>query len=140
MPGAIVSYEPVHSKAARRNIEGVALLLSARDLSKSYGSDPLFRNLNLNISEGERIGVIGPNGSGKSTLLELLAGRMQPDSGEVVLRKNTRACLRGTGFALCAESTVREVIRRALEAGRYRRGGERQPRGRDAGACRFHAI
>jgi ATP-binding cassette subfamily F protein uup len=96
-------------------MEPVALLISARDLSKSYGSDPLFRNLNLNISEGERIGVIGPNGSGKSTLLELLAGRRHPDSGEVVSRKNTRLAYVQQDSQFGVGATVRQVIRRALE-------------------------
>jgi ATP-binding cassette subfamily F protein uup len=96
---------------------GVALLISARDLSKSYGADPLFRNLNLNISEGERIGVIGPNGSGKSTLLELLAGRRRPDSGEVVLRKNTRLAYVEQDSRFPPKATVRAVIRRALQEG-----------------------
>jgi len=95
----------------------VALLLNARELSKSYGSEPLFRNLTLNISEGERIGVIGPNGSGKSTLLELLAGRKQPDSGEVALRKNTRLALVEQNSQFAAGESVRQVIRRALERG-----------------------
>lgn len=97
-------------------MEGVALLISARDLSKSYGADPLFRNFNLNISDGERIGVIGPNGSGKSTLLELLAGRRRPDSGEVVLRKNTRLAYVEQDSRFAPKATVREVIRGALAA------------------------
>ncbi len=106
---------------------GVALLISARDLSKSYGADPLFRNLNLNISEGERIGVIGPNGSGKSTLLELLAGRRRPDSGEVVLRKNTRLAYVEQDSRFPPKATVRAVIRRALAGGRRSGGSPRQP-------------
>jgi ATP-binding cassette subfamily F protein uup len=96
----------------------VALLLNARDLSKSYGSDPLFRNLNLNISEGERIGVIGPNGAGKSTLLELISGNTSPDSGEVALRKGTRLAYVRQDSRFAAGSTVRQVIRTALEQGK----------------------
>ena len=98
----------------------MALLLSARDLSKSYGADPLFRSLNLNISEGERIGVIGPNGSGKSTLLELLSGRRQPDSGEVALRKNTRLAYVEQDSQFADGTTVRRVIRQALDAAAVR--------------------
>jgi ATP-binding cassette subfamily F protein uup len=93
----------------------VALLLSARDLSISYGSGPLFRNLNLNISEGERVGLIGPNGSGKSTLLELLSSRKQPDSGEVAMRKNTRLAYVEQDSRFAAGETLRSVIQRALE-------------------------
>ncbi|MGH9653221.1 MAG: ATP-binding cassette domain-containing protein, partial [Bryobacteraceae bacterium] len=63
----------------------MALVLNAQELSKSYGSAPLFWNISVNISDSDRLGLIGPNGSGKSTLLEILAGRRQPDSGEVAL-------------------------------------------------------
>ncbi len=107
----------------------MALLLNARELSKSYGADPLFRNLTLNISEGERIGVIGPNGSGKSTLLQLLSGRQQPDSGEVALRKNTRLAYVEQDSVFPAQATVRQVIRRALEQGRV---PEEEKDGREA--------
>ena len=45
--------------------------------------EPLFRNLDLTVARGERIGLVAPNGRGKSTLLALLAGRAEPDEGEV---------------------------------------------------------
>jgi ABC transport system ATP-binding/permease protein len=93
----------------------VALLLNAQNLAKSYGADPLFRDLSLNVSEGDRLGLIGPNGSGKSTLLEILAGRRQPDSGEVALRKNTRLRYVSQDSRFAAGESVRQVIRRALE-------------------------
>jgi ATP-binding cassette subfamily F protein uup len=92
----------------------VALLLSARDLAKAYGADPLFRNLNLNISECERIGIIGPNGSGKSTLLELLSSSRQPDSGEVALRKHTRLAYVRQDSTFPAGASIRDVIQHAL--------------------------
>jgi len=93
----------------------VALLLNAQNLAKSYGADPLFSDLSLNVSEGDRLGLIGPNGSGKSTLLEILAGRREPDTGEVALRKNTRLRYVSQDSRFAAGETVRQVIRRALE-------------------------
>jgi ATP-binding cassette subfamily F protein uup len=68
----------------------LAPIINAQELSKRFGTAPLFRNVSFTISEGDRIGLIGPNGSGKSTLLEILAGRVKPDSGEVATRKRTR--------------------------------------------------
>jgi ATP-binding cassette subfamily F protein uup len=94
----------------------VALLLSTHGLSKAYGPDPLFRNISLNISEGDRLGLIGPNGSGKSTLLELLAGRRDPDQGDVAMRKGTRLGYVAQDSRFAPGLTIREVVRRALDA------------------------
>ena len=66
------------------------MLLTGRNLSKSYGPRLLFAGITLGISEGERIGLIGANGSGKSTLLRILAGSEQPDDGELVARRQLR--------------------------------------------------
>jgi ATP-binding cassette subfamily F protein uup len=93
----------------------VAILANAQGLEKSYGPAPLFRNLSVGISEGDRIGLIGPNGSGKSTLLEILAGRKQPDSGEVAIRKGVRLSYIAQDSQFAAEHTVRSVIHSALE-------------------------
>jgi ABC transport system ATP-binding/permease protein len=93
----------------------VALLLNTQNLAKSYGADPLFSNLSINLSEGDRLGLVGPNGSGKSTLLEILAGRRRPDAGEVALRKNTRLSYVSQDSRFADGETVRHVIRRALD-------------------------
>lgn len=74
----------------------------------------MFRNISLNIFEGDRLGLIGPNGSGKSTLLEILAGRREPDSGEVALRKNTRLSFVAQESRFLPGESVRTILRRAL--------------------------
>jgi ATPase subunit of ABC transporter with duplicated ATPase domains len=65
------------------------LALEVQDLSKGYGDEPLFKNLNLMIAVGERVAVIGPNGIGKSTLLKTLVGDLEPDTGEVKWSENS---------------------------------------------------
>jgi ATPase subunit of ABC transporter with duplicated ATPase domains len=65
------------------------LALEVQDLSKGYGEQPLFKNLNLMIAVGERVAVIGPNGIGKSTLLKTLVGDLEPDTGEVKWSENS---------------------------------------------------
>jgi ATP-binding cassette subfamily F protein uup len=57
-------------------------LVTLRNVSISYGGDPVLEGVDLQIEPGERISLVGRNGSGKSTLLMFLAGRIPPDSGE----------------------------------------------------------
>jgi len=54
-------------------------------LAKGYGDRTLLQDLDLNISRGDRVGIIGPNGCGKSTLLKMMAGRVVPDAGRMVM-------------------------------------------------------
>lgn len=62
--------------------------LQIESLTKSFGERVLFENITFGIAEGERIGLIAANGSGKSTLMNIIAGRMDYDSGEVVFRRD----------------------------------------------------
>lgn len=66
------------------------MLLTGRNLSKSYGPRLLFSGITLGLNEGERIGLIGANGSGKSTLLRIFAGLETPDEGELIARRQLR--------------------------------------------------
>jgi ABC transport system ATP-binding/permease protein len=65
-------------------------ILNAQGITKAFGAHSLFREISFTISEGDRIGLIGPNGSGKSTLLGILAGEIEPDTGNLAARKGTR--------------------------------------------------
>ncbi|WP_125141981.1 ABC-F family ATP-binding cassette domain-containing protein [Clostridium transplantifaecale] len=59
-------------------------------LSKSYGDKVLLRDFNYIFLKNDRIGIIGPNGSGKSTLMKMIAGWVQPDSGETVIGQTVK--------------------------------------------------
>ncbi len=65
-------------------------ILTAENLTKSYGEKVLFKDISFGIDEGEKIGVIGVNGTGKSTLLKILAGVEWPDQGKVTMGNNVR--------------------------------------------------
>ncbi|MCB1116784.1 MAG: ATP-binding cassette domain-containing protein [Chlamydiia bacterium] len=60
-------------------------LLSFQDLSFSYGSIEVLKNVNLEVHQGEYIGIIGPNGGGKTTALQLILGFLKPRKGMVHL-------------------------------------------------------
>ena len=65
-----------------------ALVLEAKDISKTFGAQQIVKNCSLRVMRGDRIGVVGPNGSGKTTLVNLLTGTLAPDSGSVRLGAN----------------------------------------------------
>ncbi|MBR4308015.1 MAG: ABC transporter ATP-binding protein [Oscillospiraceae bacterium] len=60
-------------------------MVHCADLHKDYGNFTAIRSLNLDLPAGRVIGLLGPNGSGKTTLLKILAGLLQPTSGEVAI-------------------------------------------------------
>ena len=64
-------------------------ILELHRLSKSYGSQELFTDINHNFQPRERIGIIGPNGCGKTTLLKIIVGEVEPDLGSVKVGVNT---------------------------------------------------
>jgi len=90
------------------------LLESCTGLSKSFGARTLFENISLGISEGERLGLIGRNGSGKSTLLLILAGRLEPDSGSISMRRNLRVGYVPQEAAFPDGKTAAEVVAEAI--------------------------
>ncbi|MBB6453829.1 ATPase subunit of ABC transporter with duplicated ATPase domains [Salirhabdus euzebyi] len=64
------------------------MLLTLKDVKKIFGSDLLFENLNFEIKEKDRIGLVGRNGSGKTTIFKLITELEVPDKGQVFKRKN----------------------------------------------------
>ncbi len=65
-------------------------MISLVNLSKHYPTRTLFDNLSLKISLRERMAIVGPNGAGKSSLLKMIAGQLEPDSGQVILPVSAR--------------------------------------------------
>jgi ATP-binding cassette subfamily F protein 3 len=65
-------------------------LVSLTGVSVAFGERRLLDSVNLTVAAGSRMALVGPNGSGKTTLMRIMAGQAGPDSGSVVLEKETR--------------------------------------------------
>ncbi len=90
-------------------------LINVRSISKSFGAEPLFQNVSFTVSEKDRVGLIGPNGSGKSTLLRILAGTVEPDDGEIAVKKRIRLSYVEQESQFRPGDTVKSVIDAAME-------------------------
>ena len=91
-------------------------VIEFKNVTKSFGDRVLIDNLSMNIPAGAIVGIIGPNGAGKSTLFKLIAGREQPDSGEVVIGSTVKmAYVDQSRDALSDEKTVWEDISGGLD-------------------------
>ncbi|MCD8283762.1 MAG: ATP-binding cassette domain-containing protein [Opitutae bacterium] len=107
-------------------------LLAARNLSLRFGSPPLFTGVSFQIDAGERVCLIGRNGAGKSSLLKILAGKIHPDSGEVVPGKNSRLAYLAQEVPAQISGTARDVVIAGLgDAGEVLRAYENH--GADSG-------
>jgi ATP-binding cassette subfamily F protein 3 len=63
-------------------------MIQLTNISKNFTTQELFKNLNLKLNPGNRLGLVGRNGSGKSTLFKIITGEEHPDSGDVIIPKN----------------------------------------------------
>ena len=121
-------------------------LIELRDIAKSYGRVFAVGGVNFHVDRGEVVGLIGDNGAGKSTLIKMLAGAIQPTSGQILVRGKAEpnwnaARSRDAGIetvfqdrALCVQQTIvrnifmgRELTSwlGLLDPGRERREAER---------------
>ena len=64
------------------------IILQANKIERSFAGEVLFENINLQVDERDRIGLVGKNGAGKSTLLKILVGEEEPTSGEINKKKD----------------------------------------------------
>ena len=86
-------------------------LLEARGISKRFGGVQAVTALDLDVTEGEIVGLIGPNGAGKTTAFNLLSGFLPPDAGEIRFRG--RSVVGWKPHAICAVGLARtfQIVR-----------------------------
>ena len=64
------------------------MILSCQNISKSFGTDEILKNVSFHIEANEKAAIVGINGAGKSTLLKIIMQKETPDTGEVILAKD----------------------------------------------------
>lgn len=86
------------------------VVLSCKNIHKSYGVETVLENITFNINDGEKVGLIGPNGAGKSTLFKILTGKMQQDDGELFIDKSKTLGYLAQHLSLNSSNTIYEEM------------------------------
>jgi len=85
-------------------------LVSLQDITLSFGGPPILEEINLEIAPLERVCLIGRNGEGKSSLMRLIAGDLEPDSGNIIRQRGLRVAHISQEVALDLKGSVFEVV------------------------------
>lgn len=86
------------------------IVLSSKDLNKSYGIEVVLDKVSFNINEGEKVGLIGPNGAGKSTLFKILTGNLEQDNGDLFIDKSKTIGYLAQHLSLETTNTIYEEL------------------------------
>ncbi len=90
-------------------------LINCQKLTKSFGNQILFSEIDFLLNTGDRVGIVGPNGSGKSTLLKIICGLEELDSGNILKRKQMSLSYLAQDDFLDEESSVVKNMEAVLE-------------------------
>lgn len=86
-------------------------MITAANISLAYGTQVLFKEVNIKFTPGNCYGIIGANGAGKSTFLKILSGEIEADTGDIIITPGERlAILKQDHFAFNDYSVVETVI------------------------------
>jgi len=91
------------------------VIIDFQHIKLSFGANEVLTDASFAIKQGERVGLIGRNGTGKSTILKLIIGSLQPDQGQIAIRKNTRIGFLAQAPEYNAEMSVYEVLEQCFQ-------------------------
>lgn len=86
------------------------VILSCKDIKKSYGIRDVLKNVTFSINEGDKVGIIGGNGEGKSTLFKILTKDLSYDGGEIFLDKNKSLGYLSQHITLNTDNTIYDEL------------------------------
>ncbi len=86
------------------------VLLSASQVSKSFGTQDVIKKASFSIGEGDKIGLLGVNGAGKTTLFRMIAGELSPDSGTISISRQTSIAYMQQHAEFTADKTALDEV------------------------------
>ena len=86
--------------------------IKADKIHKAYGTITVLEDISFTLEKEQKAGLIGYNGTGKTTLLKILAGLVEPDAGEVTVRKGAVVGYMPQDTSLISDETIRDYVRR----------------------------
>ena len=92
----------------------INVLLNARQITVSFGAQPVLDHVDFTIDAGERVCLLGRNGAGKSTLMKVIAGELVPEDGELVVRPGLRVARLPQELPRDFSGTVYELVAQGL--------------------------
>lgn len=90
-------------------------MITASNISLSYGTQVLFKDVNIKFTPGNCYGIIGANGAGKSTFLKILSGEIEQDTGEVIITSGERLTMLRQDHYAFQDFTVMETVIKGYE-------------------------
>ncbi len=92
-----------------------APIYTLKDISLTFGVNPLFTSVALNICKGDKICLVGRNGSGKSTLLKIISGDIAPDAGEIFIQPGLKIAYMAQEADFSQYATLKDVVLSGLD-------------------------
>ena len=85
-------------------------IYALKGVSLAFGTNQLFRDVELYINRGDKISLVGRNGSGKSTLLKVIAGEIEPDNGEIFIQPGVKVAYMPQDPDLSSFDSLKQVV------------------------------
>lgn len=82
------------------------IVLSAKNIKKSYGIDTIIENISFTVQENDRVGIVGINGAGKSTLFRILTGELDRDEGELYFGRGLKVGYMSQDFSFDSVNSI----------------------------------
>ncbi len=92
------------------------IVLSCKDIMKSYGIDVILKSATFTINEGDKVGFIGANGAGKTTLFKIMTSQLSPDSGDFYVDKSKRLGYLSQHLSLESSSSLYEEVLKVFQS------------------------